>query len=282
LWVLAAALHALAPRAAFAQQVQPGDTLIPIELATVLLGGRGAGDILVGDAPDDVRRAIPLDRMGRLVGTYQASSFGMAVLATDVEPAEGLATAERALEGAGWTRARLPEATRAGGFQGSRRSLTVRIWCSPDRELEVAPVRARGAVYIRLSYRSAEHSVCSARSPTASGRIAELALLPSLYPPEGADARGGGVGGSPTSLQSQTPIDTELSVDSLVRNFETQLIDAGWEVMDAQDAPESALHRYRFRDDDGRAWVGALILWRVSPGTIQAELRLVRVEDQQG
>ena len=278
---LLAALVAAVPLRAAAQRSEES---VPIELAMVLLGGRGAGDILVGDVPEEVRSAIPLRGSVRVVGAWVGGpGFGAVVLGAGGEPRDALEAYERDLEKAGWTRAP-PPGVRTGGFQGSGLTHVVHIWCSASRSLDLAAMRAGGATYLRLGYRGREDSGCDVRSPVGSGNTPDFALLPMLYPPDEAVVRGGGVGGSLMSLTSDTPIETDRPIASVADHYGDQLVAHGWGPVEPPAREEGAegeaavLRRYRLSDDAGAAWVGLLVLWRVGPGALHAQVRLDRVE----
>lgn len=275
--VLLAALLGAPSAPLAAQEAGPG---IPVELALVLAGGSGLGEIHVGALPAQLAGVVPLEGGGRLLGTYSAPhGWATVVFAVERDPGDAVLGYERALDAAGWTRAALPPGVRSGGFQSSGPVPSVRVWCAGGRSLDLMPMDAGERTFLRVGVRAAEHTLCDEEAGTARmERTAAFERLPALFPPEGARVRGGGVGGSPTSLHSDAPIQTELSVSGLIEHFDGQLLEAGWVPIDRLGEGDAGLSRYRVRDDDGRAWIGVLALWRLSDGAVHAHLRMDRVD----
>jgi hypothetical protein len=86
-------------------------------------------------------------------------------------------------------------------------------------------------------------------------------LIPSLESPQGAQILSSGAGGSSDgSAYNSADLQTSLSVDKLLSQYNAQLEQAGWELVDQGTSEVVAWSAWKFLDNQDEEWGGNLIV----------------------
>lgn len=121
---------------------------------------------------------------------------------------------------------------------------------------------------VRLNIQTeAEYSPCAredqGRMPQSHSEL--LSVLPQLTAPQGARMLGGGSGSSSTSypaiqvVYASADLETELSPEALAGHFESQIEQAGWQLVESGHTASAAWSTWTFARD-GSPWSGMLII----------------------
>ena len=210
-------------------------------------------DRLPGDLPID----LPLPDRTTIIGSLVRGDQGAQIVLDVAQPAEAILAFYRSrLEPAGWHEVAFP--MRPGGFGGA----TAATFCQSARgpSLSVTALEMGDApTDVRLNLQTdPRHSPCAMlRQPLGLPSFS----VPSLPPPAGAKMRGGGGwGGGGGSWQSTATLQTDLDAAALVVHYNRQLKKAGWQLLDHGQAGSAAWSTWRFRDAQGDAWAGTLLI----------------------
>jgi hypothetical protein len=244
---------------------------VPRDLVTALLAGQGRdARVFVGEAPAEVREAIPLSAAGRVVGGVLQGPVGTVVVAVTGTPAEGVEAFRARLEEEGWTQPSLPRDP-MGGFQSTDR-FGQGVWCGERYSVQTNGLRLDGSAYLRIRFQDRERgrTLCDAEALADMRRRdpAEGLRFPDLEPPPGARVLPRGGGSTDDGIHMRTAIESELGTEALFAHYARQLMEAGWVPEGQSVGADASIGRWRTEDDEGRPVTGILAIWdRSEPGT---------------
>jgi len=254
---------------------------VPRDLVTALLAGPGLdARVFVGDAPAEVREAIPLATVGEVLGGVLQGPVGTVVVAVSGTPAEGVAALEGRLEEEGWTQPSLPRDP-MGGFRSSDR-FGQRTWCGDRYSLQTSGLSLDGRSYVRIRFqdREAGRTFCDAEALADMRRRdpGEGLRFPDLTPPAGARVQPRGGGSTDDGIHTRAAIESDLGTEALFAHYARQLRDAGWVPEGQSVAANASIGRWRTEDDEGRPVVGVFAVWdRSEPGTYMVWASMDRI-----
>lgn len=273
--LLVALVCATTPHPSSAQTPANG-TSVPMEFVVTVMHGGDGRDLHVGGIPQALAVVVPIEGVGRIVGSQGDEHRGTMALAVDGSVPDALAAFRARMEAGGWTHPNIRPRRSNGGFQPSAGEPNAdRFFCSPGHMAQISGVDFSGQAYLRIYVSDADHTFCDPAQQRMS--MSGPARLPELRGPEGAEVTGGGVGGSSGYSESETMVLTALPVSDLAASFAAQLEDAGWEPAGGGGDDDIAFRRFRFTDEDGEAWIGTLTLWRLADDTVRAHVRRDRM-----
>lgn len=251
---------------------------VPVELVRALLPGWGpegeqAPEILVGRLPEAVSRILELPPGARPVGSvvYRTSSTNIVAVPRAAEVAEQL---EQRLLDSGWVRApRMGQ----GGFEARSVGEPVHLCRGEETTLGVSTARGVGEDgYLRIYHITEMRQSPCYRMDRLRGPWLQ-APLPSLRPPPGVPARGGGTSGSSERVESVVFLTTDLTAAELLAHYAAQLRQHGWTALDEAVSAGIAVQTWRFTDEEGKAWHATLLAVELLEGR-QREMVLRAVE----
>ena len=256
---IALAVTALACGASVAPAQTAEPAMVPLELVEELsipFAGRGSVEVLVGRLPEPVARALPMAAEGRVIGSFVYDRYSIS--AVEVPGSRGQVHRElvAGLLGSGWTRLEFPG--RRGGFESTpREGLQFCLGDSTTLNLDLSTKR-RGSTIVRVTNATeGSRSACAHRESFGFERRDNP--IPSLYPPAGAESRGGMSGGGGDSWSAEGRVETDLNPTQLVDHYTAQLVDHGWTPLERAATEDAALQTFTFTHSDGKAWHGLLV-----------------------
>lgn len=264
--------------AALPAAAQPRDEMVPRELVMTLLGSSGSSSgpqLLVGQLPADFPAAL-VPAGARVVGSLVRRGEQTVVFTLPQPRSETAASYRRTLESAGWT---LPatEMMEPRGFMPSRMGTAgpPSYYCQGERVLYFSTFpREGGGSYLRLDFRSAEHSPCSRQMAQRMVISYHDFPLPALYAPENAEFRGGGSSsGGEDYRETGTRLGTSMAPAELVAHYAAQLREAGWTPAGSSAGEGVALQTFVRRDESGQSWHAVLSAVAL-PGSDKRDLSL--------
>lgn len=245
---------------------QEAEETVPKELALALLcrfspTGEESVELRVGTLPDD----LPADLVpanARILGSMVQSRGSTVVAVVPEAPDQALASyrADRMAEG--WE---APPMGPRGGFVYSASTLPAAL-CRDETYLAAAAApwrEGRTLLSITLS-RDATRTPCDAEMRRAERFPLEPVALPALTAPSGAVQRPTGGSAGNDHNEAVAAVESPLGAAELSAHYLTQLEREGWSLEEKVVGEDLALHRLRWRDDEGKEWAGVLVATAVS------------------
>jgi hypothetical protein len=244
---------------------------VPRELVVALLDyGPGAQnlDLRVGRAPDGLPAEL-IPAGARIVGSVNRFEGTLTVVVVPTHPDSALIGLGNRLVGAGWQRPQpfMPRpAGTGGGFvvgaSGSGSPDFPDMYCrGRDYAALFASYRRAGETLVKINYTPNAMSSPCRRDET--GRVyrgmMDDAPVPTLYAPDGARSTGGGRSSGSDGVHLTTHLITSLDATKLAAHYGTQMIAAGWTLVNEGAGDWFAARLFR-KEDKGVAWYGGLIV----------------------
>jgi hypothetical protein len=89
--------------------------------------------------------------------------------------------------------------------------------------------------------------------------------------------QGGGAGMSDRDAEVSASLESDLSTAELLDYYNQQLLDAGWTMQNSDDGEGGAWSQWTLQDDQGKEWLGSLIIVKSSPDS-NSLYALLRIE----
>jgi hypothetical protein len=89
--------------------------------------------------------------------------------------------------------------------------------------------------------------------------------------------QGGGSGMSDRDAENSASPKSHLSTAELLELYNQQLVDAGWKMQNSDDGEGGAWSQWTLKDEQGRNWLGSLIVVKSSPNS-NSLYALLRIE----
>jgi hypothetical protein len=216
--------------------------------------------ILIGSLPDDLKIDLPIPEGARVVATLEEhSTFTQIILDTPMIPDEVETFYTQSLTDLGWQTA--PQGDQGSGFVSSVQM--GERFCLNENEayLEVSSVEtADGPTDVRLNLQApVEFYPCQEYDPGYMDPGTKL--IPSLEAPDGVQIPSSGAGSSSDgSAYNTADLETDLSIDELLAYYNSQLEQAGWELVDQGTSEVVAWSAWKLIDEKGDEWGGNLIM----------------------
>lgn len=243
------------------------------ELAVRLLASRFMGPgleagaveprLLVGQMPADLPFELPVPEGARVLGTLV---HGIPTVALDTALAgdDAVAFYRDQLRARGWSEE--PFGPHHGGFVNSAfGDRAMGNFFSPDGQyrllVNTAPAPG-GRTTLQLSVHSdGREQAQQMRQRRGMGRDV-MAIFPVIRSPSGGRqfSEGGSSGGDRADTFGR--LEGDFDVPSLVTHYTEELVRGGWERSDGGHSGPVAWSTWTFRDDEGAAWRGLLLILR--------------------
>lgn len=174
------------------------------------------------------------------------------------------------LDSKGWKANSMPD-FEMHGFSPNQNNHKVLIYCTDDNktvlEVNIFEV-SENTTSLRLDLNTEpDLGQCVDR-----GEMGEFDPVPSIYklfpslvtPDEAVVEDSGDTSASLDKARTTTRIRTNLEMDSLLEHYNNQLENANWEMLSQNYDDETAWSKWSFKDDEGVAWSGFFIIFKMS------------------
>lgn len=163
---------------------------------------------------------------------------------------------------AGYTRDRAWPPSRGGGFVGNEPPVAATRYCGPAGVAGFGVVDSAQSLLVysvHLLGGEVGRQNCAAH-PDAMGPHRYPVTVPTLTPPRGVMAFGGGSSWAGTSGNMGSTLRTTLPSDSILFHYTAQLVASGWKAEGKPAVAEGvAVQRFSFREGQ-EPWVAAMII----------------------
>jgi len=225
--------------------------------------------ILPGELPSDLPIIIPIPEDATIIGSlvHFEDNHKQVQIFLDVptEPNKILEFYRNNLNKTGWNEleSSYPE---EGGFVHFPSTSESSTFCQNESvgpSLTIIPFASNGdkPTDVRLNLdTNPRNSVCRMRKIEPHEISGAAEIMPILKPPKGALQKGGGGGGSDDQWDSETTLETELSIRDLESHYQNQLLEARWELKEKTIQGSIGLSTWSFTDEFGNQWSGILLI----------------------
>jgi hypothetical protein len=231
------------------------------EFAQVLLTHR-TGALRIGRMPENLPTADQLTAGARVIGSVIYPDRSESAIAVRQPVTEARQPFEMRLRAAGWIERPPQDGLMERGFLPAVTADPTRGFCWPQTDAQLG-LNVRGAPdggsYIVLNYYvPGQGRRCAAPPASQSVYTGMRSMMPALRPPDGAEVTGGGGGsGSGDDYQVRSTVTASHTPAQIIRHFQPQLREQGWNVAEQLSGKELAIVFARKRRDSG----ADLLLW---------------------
>lgn len=268
-------------RTATAQNQNPAS--IPTDLALALFdrgefgSGRGATQIVVGQAPEGMPQRLTSFEGGTVLGGARFGQNSVVVVAFTLPPNQVLLSADRQLRARGLMPPPPPPDANRGGFVSNADypSPWGNAYCADSATVMLGATPApNGGTYLRVSHtRNQQFGPCT-RGRQSS--MFEMPLkFPTLLPPPGMASHGGGSGMGSNNASASARLTGLLKPADIVAHYRAQLDAAGWRTRTPiTSGDEAALTYLEATDSTGTVWRGVMtaVQWATSEVEVEIEM----------
>ena len=240
-------------------------------------GSSGDMTVYIGSTPEDIPYDIPVPDDAHTIGSIIGGWYDHMLLFDSSLDATAIREFySKNLGEKGWQQ--VPSNAGQGGFVSQ--SDLYRGYCREEGKAYLSvetPSIPEGKTSIRISLdTSPDPHMCNPEA--ANTGYSHQDLLPQLKAPEGTLVQGGGAGMSDKDAEISATLESNLSPAELLDFYNQQLTDAGWKIQNSDDGDGGAWSQWALQDDQGKDWLGSLIVVKSSPDSdsLYALLRIER------
>jgi hypothetical protein len=238
--------------------------------------------LLVGVLPPNLSNDVPVPEDSRILGSLIRSPEHIdIVLDCTLSPESVMQFYRERLLAAGWNELdsfRPPNT----GFVTSRLSALQNnlIFCrglqGPAFMIIALPGK-NDRTDVRINLNAGEHSPCADPNRRRRTQRGMHDLIPTLFPPQGANQQGGGGSGGTGSWYTSATLQSDLDIPELASHYHKQLVKGGWKMNGVgQDGP-LAWSTWTFQDEEKTPWNGLFFILK-TPGKEGQYILEARVE----
>jgi hypothetical protein len=235
--------------------------------------------VYIGNTPENIPYDLPVPENARTIGSITGGWMDyQLIFDSDLDSKAVNVFYSKNLPDRGWQQA--PVNQRQGGFISQ--SDQYQYYCRKDGNAYLTietPSMFEGKTGIRLTLdTNPDPQMCDASA--AGTGYSHDKLLPQLKAPEGTLVQGGGAGMSDRDAEISASLSSKLSTGELLEIYDQQLVDAGWEMQNSDSGEGGAWSQWTIKDEQGKAWLGSLIIVKSSPNSdsLYAVLRIEKGE----
>ena len=230
--------------------------------------------VYIGSIPRDLPYDLPVPAEARTIGSITGGWVDYQLLfETDLDSKTVNDFYSKNLTEKGWQQA--PTNQGQGGFVSPNQ---YQMYCQQGGKAYLSietPSIAGGKTAIRLTLdTSPDPHQCDANAVNTG--YTHDKLLPQLQAPDGTLVQGGGAGMSDKDAEISATLESSLSPVELLDFYNQQLTEAGWELQNSDGGDGGAWSQWTLKDDQGKDWLGSLIVVKTSPysDSLYAVLRI--------
>lgn len=220
-------------------------------------GSSQATTIYIGSTPDDIPYDLPTPDDSNIIGSVTGGWIDYLLIFNTNLTAEAVQEFyAQSLVDSGWKEAPMSS---GGGF--TSQPDFYKGYCYGENEAFLgveAPSIPGETTSIRLSLdTSADPHMCNADPNYGSLYVN---VIPELHAPKGVSVQGTGAGSSDRDAHVSANLKGNLTAAEAADFYNEQLSAAGWEMQNASQGEGAAWSQWRFEDEQGTHWIGALMV----------------------
>jgi len=264
------------------------------QLLEFMIGGYGPLDpdvtVYIGGLPENMNFDLPLTGSAEIIGSIERGQGygppGMEMteifLASDSSPRTLLDEVTTMLAEAGWEQS--DEARPSGGFQADQNVFAAFCLNEGDASLNFeAFTRSDTVTVVLRTLEPGEPYLCG-ENPRGDFYDVAYRLMPTLETPDGIETTmqrgGGGITFDNFTRNASTSIliISEESAATLLNLYNEQLMDAGWELVSAEDGDTMAISTWAF-EGEGVEW-GGILTFIQNPAAANEYMGLLSIQEK--